>query len=182
MLPHNPLGGDDIAAKLMRYSKTRSLYEDTFGAFNTSIWPAATTVSVIDSVIQEVQSTCKRARDESNNEVDDVIEVARSVVADSDLNKMQSEGEKLIRSREAPQFDTMQIFVKTLTGTTITIRVYKDEAIEQVKLMICYKEGMPPKQQRLIRSSMQLEDGRTLSHCNMQKESTLHLVLRLKGC
>jgi len=106
--------------------------------------------------------------------VSDAKEILDTVKFHEDLNRKQRKETHTIFG---------QIFVQLLDGRTLTLEELADSnTIVYVKFLIWKKAEIPIGQQRLIFAGKQLEDGRTLRDYKIQKESTIHVVLRLGAC
>ena len=80
----------------------------------------------------------------------------------------------------------MQIYIKTLTGRTVSLIVEEGETIKTVKVKLRDKDGVPVEEQRLVYNNQELEDSKTLQQYGIMREATLHVVInprnRRKWC
>ena len=88
---------------------------------------------------------------------------------------------KLLGGGGADCDGNMQIMIKTLTGKTLCLSVNSNDTVNEIKQKIQQKEGIPLEQQRLVFNGKQLEDGNTIADYGIQADSSIHLVLRLRG-
>ncbi|EFC46664.1 predicted protein [Naegleria gruberi] len=112
--------------------------------------------------------------------------IGRTITLEVESNDSIENVKRKVQEKEGISPDQQRLIfagkqVKTLTGKTITIEMESSDTVENMKQKIFDKEGIPSDQQRLIYAGKQLEDGRTINDYNLQKDSTVHLVLRLRG-
>lgn len=99
----------------------------------------------------------------------------------SSFTKATSSARDVSDSDKKKTAQSLQVFLKTLTGKTITLEISPSDLVQDVKAQIEKREGVPAEEQRLVFAAKHLEDGHLVSEYDIKKDSTLHLVLNLRG-